>query len=65
MDIVAVAFIGIFVFFGIVLLTVLLGALGRKDAQEIRRRNAEDIATGGGGMTLPPTQGSGYREQPV
>ena len=64
MDVTAVVVAGILFFLGIVLLTLLFGAFGKRDEREILRRNAEDIATGEGGMTLPP-RSDHYRETPV
>lgn len=49
-------------FFGIVLFTLLLGALGKKDDQTILRRSAEDAARGEGGLTQPPSP-EGYSVQ--
>jgi hypothetical protein len=60
MDVTGVVVLGIILFFGIVLLTLLFGAFGKKNEREIQRRNAEDRATGGG-MTLPPSP----RDNPV
>lgn len=66
MDIGWLALLGAAIFFfGLLFITVLLGAFGRKDEREILRRNAEDLASGGGGMTPPPSQNRPYRDNPV
>jgi hypothetical protein len=66
MDIGWLALLGAAIFFlGLMLITVLLGAFAQKDEREILRRNADDIASGGGSMTPPPSQNRPYRDSPV
>jgi hypothetical protein len=65
MDVVGVVVLGILFFFGVVLLTLLMGALGRKDERDILRRNARDVASDEGGMTLPPSPTGRFHDNPV
>ncbi len=65
MGVTGAVLLGIVIFFGIVFLTLLLGAFGRRAERDILRRNAQDVLTGEGGMTLPPSQDWRYRDTPA
>ncbi len=65
MDVIGVVVLGILFFFGVVLLTLVMGAVGKRAERDIRLRNAQDVATGEGGMTLPPSPTTHYRDNRV
>lgn len=65
MQIIGFLVLGFIFFFGIVLFTLLLGALGKKDDREILQRSAEDAARGEGGLTRPPSPEGHSVQNPV
>jgi hypothetical protein len=46
--------LGIAIFFAVILLTIILGGVSRKDDKRCLRETAEDLAARSGGVT-PPT----------
>ena len=65
MDVSVMVLLGFAVFFVVMMLTVVLGAISRKADKELLRRSEEDAAKGEGGLTLPPSPEGRYQDQPA